>query len=87
MEVKDAEIERMQREQIKLFSAYDALEQKLIGAKAEIEWLKEEISALNNQIMEMELDKDLLTRAADALKRYAVVTETNLIHELREAAE
>ena len=61
---------------------------KLISSKdAEIEWLKEEISALNNQIMEMELDKDLLTRAADALKRYAVVTETNLIHELRDAAK
>ncbi len=50
IEVKDAEIERMQREQIKLFSAYDALEQKLIGAKAEIDRLKKELQELRDEI-------------------------------------
>jgi hypothetical protein len=84
---KDAEIERLKAEQIKMFKAYDALEQKSVGQKAEIERLKAELDLSQNAVCDqIAYAHKLITELADALVQQSCwSTKVELVQRAREA--
>ncbi len=81
---KDAEIEYLKSTNKRQEEYACALQCEIERLSGQIDVRDAVISKLSGTVARW---RPLITHAADELKRYAVVTETNLIHELREAVK